>query len=115
MYDGQTMPFDEHTRVVTTAELVELNRMATEFRATRVFDPYELLNLDQTGLHFLTHCPLFWHPFRRCEVAIKVQGKSEPVFAWLDLQDEWYDPLTTLGDYVKALKYYETHPRRAHG
>lgn len=107
------MPFGPDTRVVTTMELVELNRLAINFPATRVLDPYELLNLDQDGLHFLTHIRLFWHPFYRCEVALKVQGDPIPHFATLDLQDEWYRPLTTLEQHRQALEYYETHPRRA--
>lgn len=115
MHPGQIMPFGPETRVVTTMELVELNRAATNFPATRVLDPYEMLNLDQDGLHFLTHINLFWHPFRRCQVALKVQGDPIPHFATLDLQDEWYDPLTRLEDYAKAVDYWQTHPRRAHG
>jgi hypothetical protein len=113
--DRHVMPFNASTRVVTTTDLMELNRMATRFGATRVLDPYEMLNLDQEGLHFLTHIFLFWHPFRRCEVALKMQGDPHPHYATLDLQDEWYDPLLTLEQYREAIEYYETHPRRAHG
>lgn len=111
--DEHIMPFNKNTRVVTTAELVELNRMATNFGASRVLDPYEMLNLDQNGYHFLTHIFLVWTPFMRCEVALKVQGDPMPHYATLDLQDEWYHPLMTLEQYRQAIEYYDKHPRRA--
>ena len=106
------MLMSKDSRVATTLELVALNKAAIEFGATRVLDEYALLNLDENGLHVLTHMFLFWHPFRRCEVAMKVDGDPFPHVAVLDLQDEWYDSLTTLGDYRTAQEYYKRNPRR---
>lgn len=111
--DRQIMPFTNDSRVATTRELVDLNKRAIDFPATRVMDEYELLNLDEDGLHILTHISIFWHPFRRCQVAMKISGDPFAHFGVLDLQDEWYDELPTLGDYLKAQDYYRTHPRGA--
>lgn len=107
------MPITKDSRYVTTAELFELNTRATEFGASRVLDQYEMLNLDPDGIHTLTPIYLVWTPFRRCEVALKVAGDPFPHSAVLDLQDHWYDALPKVGDYVKALDYYEKNPRRA--
>lgn len=107
------MPMTKQSRYVRTEELIELNQRATDHHMSRVFDPYELLNLDPNGIHILTRINIMFLPFARCEVAIKSAIDPFPVRGVLDLQDEWYDALPPVGEYIKALDHYEQNPRRA--
>lgn len=85
----------ETARVLDTDMLLKLNEYQTEWGASRVLDPYELLDIDPDGLHIIGEVRLMFLPFSRCQVIVRTRA-GEPVLVWLDLSMEQYRALPLL-------------------
>lgn len=89
-------------KVITTPDLIELNRRAVKAKRNRSFiDGIDEL-LDPEGIHVVAYSMLHNDFEIRCNLLLKFKDTEEPMPGWLDMSLEDFAKLTEIDAEVEA-------------
>jgi hypothetical protein len=99
------------SRVVNTATLLKLNRVAVMANLNRTLPESVTLGLDPTGFHVLRLVLPFHNgvearpfPHHRVEALLKMSGEDEPTFTFLDLAVTRWEALVGAVEFLAVVE-----------